>query len=92
MFDPKTLIAELRGALADGPLPAVVNAVADAFEAEGIRITLAAVRQGNATPLVVNRIRQNDVAGAALSGLGQKLGAWLTMQVQPKNRGPAKKR
>lgn len=72
--------------LADKALPAVIADVADAFEACGIHVTLAAVRVGDPVPTVVNRIRQEDVAGAAFAGLGNRLGSWLMMQAKPKAR------
>lgn len=78
----------LRSMLEQDPLPSVVKTVADAFEAHGIHIVLAAVKQGDPTPLVENRIRQEDVAGIGVAMLGNKLGSFLTMSAKPRKRGP----
>lgn len=82
------LLAALREALAEDPLPYVVRTVADGFEAMGIRISIGVLKQGDPTPLIENRIRSSDVAGIAASSLGHKLGAYLTTLAQSRVRRP----
>lgn len=88
-FNSKNLSTILQEALREAPLAQIVRVVADAFESQGVRVTIVAVRQGDATPLLESRIQQADVAGIAMSSFGQKVGAWLTMLARPRvRRGP----
>lgn len=82
------LLAALREALAEDPLPHVVRTVADGFEAMGIRIGIGCIKQGDPTPMLENRIQSSDFAGMAASSLGNKFGAFLTMLAQPRTRRP----
>lgn len=82
------LLAALREALAEDPLPHVVNTVADGFEAMGMRIGLGVLKQGDPTLLVENRLQQSDLAGMAVSSLGRKIGAFLTTLTRPRTRRP----
>jgi hypothetical protein len=84
----RKLILALREALAADPLPYVVKAVADGFEAMNIRIGIGVLRQGDPTPLIESRIQQSDLAGVAVSGIGHKIGSFLTMLAQPRPRRP----
>lgn len=71
------------------PLPATIMEIADALEAIGVRCAIVAIREGDPTPLIENRIEQRDAVAVALATAGHKLGAWLTQKPKTEQKPPA---